>query len=76
VKVEGSVPAVVATEEKHAHTTEEDAIQALEPVATEQPAMVAASPDQRVFLARFDLEPEDSSHEDLDVPAFMRQGGM
>ncbi len=76
VKVEGSVPAVVATEEKHAHATEEDAIQALEPVATEQPAMVAASPDQRVFLARFDLDAEESSHEDLDVPAFMRQGGM
>jgi len=42
----------------------------------EQPVMVAASRDQRVFSGTIDLAENQSNTEDLDVPAFMRRGGL
>ncbi len=45
------------------------------PVA-DQPVMVAASRDQRVFSGTLDLDRDQSGREDLDVPAFLRRGGL
>jgi hypothetical protein len=42
----------------------------------EQPVMVVASRDQRIFSGTIDLEEDQSNTEDLDVPAFMRRGGL
>jgi cell division protein FtsZ len=42
----------------------------------EHPVMVAASRDQRVFSGRLDTEEDQSNAEDLDVPAFLRRGGL
>ena len=42
----------------------------------EQPVMVASSRDQRVFSGKLDPEEDQSSTEDLDVPAFMRRGSL
>jgi hypothetical protein len=46
------------------------------PVALEQPVMVAASRDQRVFSGTLDLLDDQNEREDLDVPAFLRRGGL
>jgi cell division protein FtsZ len=45
-------------------------------VAVEQPVMVASSRDQRVFSGTLDVDTDQSNTEDLDVPAFMRRGGL
>jgi hypothetical protein len=45
------------------------------PVA-DQPVMVAASRDQRVFSGTLDIHEDQSGREDLDVPAFLRRGGL
>ncbi len=42
----------------------------------EQPVMVVSSRDQRVFSGTLDSEEAQSNTEDLDVPAFMRRGGL
>ncbi len=42
----------------------------------EQPVMVASSRDQRVFSGKLGLEEDQNDTEDLDVPAFMRHGGL
>jgi cell division protein FtsZ len=42
----------------------------------EQPVMVASSRDQRVFSGKLDQDEDQNSVEDLDVPAFMRRGGL
>ena len=42
----------------------------------EQPVMVVSSRDQRIFSGKLDPEEDQSSAEDLDVPAFMRRGGF
>ena len=46
------------------------------PQLDEQPVMVASSRDQRVFSGKLDQDEDQSSAEDLDVPAFMRRGGL
>jgi cell division protein FtsZ len=42
----------------------------------EHPAMVASSRDQRVFSGSVDLGEDQINNEDLDVPAFVRRGGL
>jgi cell division protein FtsZ len=42
----------------------------------ELPLMAVSSRDQRVFSGKLDLDLDQSNAEDLDVPAFMRRGGM
>jgi cell division protein FtsZ len=42
----------------------------------EQPVMVVSSRDQRVFSGKLDSDEAQSNTEDLDVPAFMRRGGL
>ncbi len=42
----------------------------------EQSVMVASSRDQRVFSGKLDQDEDQSSAEDLDVPTFMRRGGL
>jgi cell division protein FtsZ len=42
----------------------------------EKPVMVASSRDQRTFSGKLDSDEDQSSTEDLDVPAFMRRGGL
>jgi hypothetical protein len=46
------------------------------PQLDEQPVMVASSRDQRVFSGKLDQDEDQSGAEDLDVPAFMRRGGL
>ncbi len=46
-----------------------------EPFPADHVALVAAGPDRRVFGGSFEQEHE-SNQEDLDVPAFMRRGGL
>jgi hypothetical protein len=38
--------------------------------------MVVSSRDQRVFSGKLDSDEAQSNTEDLDVPAFMRRGGL
>jgi cell division protein FtsZ len=42
----------------------------------EQPVMVASSRDQRIFSGTIEAEEDQSNTEDLDVPAFIRRGGL
>jgi cell division protein FtsZ len=42
----------------------------------EQAVLVAASRDQRVFSGTVDLDSDHAHGEDLDVPAFLRRGGL
>jgi cell division protein FtsZ len=46
------------------------------PELVELPVMVAASRDQRVFAGTLDSHNDQVSAEDLDIPAFLRRGGL
>jgi hypothetical protein len=48
----------------------------IETVLTEQPVMVASGFQPRIFPAGFAQEEQESQEEDLDVPAFLRRGGL
>jgi len=65
-----------AVDEEYAPELDEGDALEFEPVLKEQPAMVAAGPDQRVFSEARDFHAEESHGEDLDVPAFLRRGGI
>jgi len=55
---------------------DEDGALEFEPVLQEHPVMVAAGPDQRVFSEAPDFHLDEGHSEDLDVPAFLRRGGL
>jgi cell division protein FtsZ len=48
----------------------------MEPILTEQKVMVASGFRPRVFGDGTDAEEQETRHEDLDVPAFMRRGEL
>jgi cell division protein FtsZ len=48
----------------------------IETVLTEHPVMVASGFQPRIFPGGLAPDPHESHEEDLDVPAFMRRGGL
>ncbi len=48
----------------------------IETVLTEHPVMVASGFQPRIFPAGLAQEEQESQEEDLDVPAFLRRGGL
>jgi cell division protein FtsZ len=73
---EEAVASESPAEVEYAPEFDEDNLLEFEPVPVEQPVLVAAGPDQRAFSEAPGFHVEEGSGEDLDVPAFLRRGGL
>jgi cell division protein FtsZ len=57
-------------------TDQDEAASDFESGERERPVMVAAGPQSRLYSGSLDHAEHETNEEDLDVPAFMRRGGL